>query len=352
MSDQKITYSNPVELRYDSPGKELRTDVIYMPNNPSLLAGKDLRWGIYSSSGNLPGVIRIIDAAAYRRERKGILIGQSSEQHLAGQVDLAPEGDYIYGGHINPHFGHFIINTLSRYWSVLQGDFAGKKVICHGQPGHIERWFSQPHIKEMFEAIDLHRNDFITFSRPTKIPRIEIPLPSLIENYCVHRVYGTLCHWIGDEILADFPLNSASSRPIYLSKLKLKRTYHSAINEDEICDVLVNEGVEIIYPETLSVAEQIALWRSRTFIMGIVGSALHTSCFSPAGPKIVGLNLRKGINSNCGLIDIVNKNNVTYVSPECEALAQWSGQSQTIANAFRIKNPKAAAYSLLRAIEA
>ena len=136
-----------------------------------------------------------------------------------------------------------------------------------------------------------------------------------------------------------------------MSKTNLKHAYHSAINEDEVCDVLLNEGVEIVFPETLPIAEQIALWRNRRFIIGIVGSALHTSCFSPPGAKIVGLNVRPSIHSNCGLIDIVNQNDITYVSPVCEAVTEWRDGSRSMNNAFKIENPRAAAYNLLRAIE-
>jgi capsular polysaccharide biosynthesis protein len=63
-------------------------------------------------------------------------------------------------------------------------------------------------------------------------------------------------------------------------------------NEDEITAWLVQHGFEVIYPEELSVAQQIALYSRATHVIAPGGAALTNMIFMPPGGWVLMLNNR------------------------------------------------------------
>jgi Domain of unknown function (DUF4422) len=99
----------------------------------------------------------------------------------------------------------------------------------HG-PANPDHWFGRPFIKAIFNALGLVREDFVTFDRPTLIPRLIVPLASLREQHSVHAVFGELCARIGRNLLgAEHSLRDA--RPVYLSKAALTSGVGRIVNE-------------------------------------------------------------------------------------------------------------------------
>jgi capsular polysaccharide biosynthesis protein len=268
-------------------------------------------------------------------------------QPIPASVEKAPANDYVYGGHISVHFGHFIVTTLPRYWPYLKTGIGSRKIVCHGHFGDLERWFTFPFVKEFFGVLGLEIKDFVTFDRPTLLPSIDIPLPSLVEVRHVYKVFSELTHFIGAAILKKSSEYCSKSAAIYLSKTAMQHSFHGAINEQEIVEILAKEQVEIVYPEKLTIYEQISLWRDRQAILGIVGSSFHSSCFYPTKAKIIGVTIRGKVHANCALIDIVNNNDVKYISAECDSVGDWRKEGVVIKDAYRIRDPRGIANTLL-----
>jgi capsular polysaccharide biosynthesis protein len=75
-------------------------------------------------------------------------------------------------------------------------------------------------------------------------------------------------------------------------------------NEQIIENVFYKAGFEPIYPELLSLSDQINLFRFADKIVGTTGSSFHTIAFveSPIAKRIV-FNFTKHVNSNYSLLD-------------------------------------------------
>ena len=63
--------------------------------------------------------------------------------------------------------------------------------------------------------------------------------------------------------------------------------YRSMSNEVEVENRLRAAGFEIVYPETLTLVEQIRVFSSATHILGPSGSGMFNTMFSPRGARIV-----------------------------------------------------------------
>src|SRR5438270_3385218 len=71
----------------------------------------------------------------------------------------------------------------------------------------------------------------------------------------------------------------------------------------EIEYILQPEGVRIVHPEELDLAEQIKLMNAHDRLCGSVGSALHTGLFALSRKRIVYLVPQPKVNSNSMNID-------------------------------------------------
>lgn len=163
---------------------------------------------------------------------------------------------------------------------------------------------------KLFGALNISKSDFIRFSSPKKIKRLIVPAPAFEEASFAYRRYASFCHTVGKK-LAGHLMGKIDLRPVYLSKSKLKSGVRHIINEDVICHRLAENGIEIVYPETLSLEEQIALWANRPYITGFSGSAFHTSIFVPRD-YIFMINYNMVTYSNFNLIDLANNAQADY----------------------------------------
>jgi capsular polysaccharide biosynthesis protein len=313
--------------------------VVYLP------FGQGGSWGIYDLQGSL--VTDTVDFHGPRGDRHHEQTAGLDRARLAA-LDEAPESVYIYGGFINPHYGHFIVNSLARQWPRARGILPKIKILCHG-PANPDHWFGRPFIKAIFNALGLTRDDLVAFDRPTLIPRLIVPLASMREQHYVHAVFGDLCARIGRNLLgAEHTVRDA--RPAYLSKAGLKSGVGRVVNESRIVEVLDREGVEIIFPEQLDLPSQIRLFAERDNICGIAGSALHTQAFWPSRGKVSMISATAGPNSNFFLIDLASKLRVDYFFPPgSRVVDQGSGAFIT---SIEMENPEMIAADILRLLAA
>jgi capsular polysaccharide biosynthesis protein len=300
-----VPYSSDISLRHATPAIELHRNSIYVPVSDSIAWEHDQRWGLYDEDGYL------IRAAAYLRD--GCLVGQSDYQSLDGlDLDEAPPGNYLYGGNMIAHFGHFLLSTLSRYWMGIDQDLSEYKILCHGA-GVPEGWWSHRFIREIFSSVGLTVDNFVSFRRPTKVRLITVPHSSSEEHRFVNIAYAQWCNKVGMSLLRGKE-REKNPTPIWLSKTRLPAGVQGLVNEEEITSRLEARGVEIIHPQDISVADQVKLFATRPAIIGTVGSAFHASVLWPPQARLGCVALYDQVSSNYAISDLSNKNNVHYIA--------------------------------------
>lgn len=273
-------------------------------------------WGVYDKEGE-----RIDAATLYVRPGKN-LNGQSARIPVdVSDAPYAPADAYFYVGHILGHYGHFLCSSMTRLWALPQ--FAGLPLVAHGA-GNPEHWFTHPSlqfIRTLFGGAGIVSSDFGDFQKPVRFRRLIVARPSFEEEHFVHSVYGTAARAWGDRLVKAQDL-SAEREIIYLSKTRHYKSHPQGIgNESDLIAHLEWLGVPIIYPEELTIPEQVALFRSTKRILGQSGSAFHTSILAPRKDQVlVQIVPRTVVSANHALMDMVNCNRSIYVLPEVECV--------------------------------
>lgn len=263
----------------------------------------DPKWGAYDCEG------RLIELAAYKRGPGRQLLGQA--EAMDRQTEFCNVDVFgIYAGLNIPHYGHYLLSTLSRHWYDLKKLHPGAKIYYHVMEG-LEHWFSRPFVSRTMTALGLRVEDFTPIDRPLRVRTLIVPGPAFIEQSQAHTVYGDTGQMIGEVLLGKpVPLRP---EPVYLSKEHLASGVWKATNESQLVDELRGAGVRIVYPETLDLRDQIRIFAEHRTIIGLAGSGLHTSLLSDGGKRIIALCPLPSINSNFLLLDRIKGNDGHYL---------------------------------------
>ena len=265
-------------------------------------------WGLFNSDGTAVGAAVDYREGIHRPPDQCLETGRTISDVKA----YAPHDAYIYGGRINPHFGHFIINTLPRFWNISRIRSPRTPILCHG-PGRPADWFAVPFISAAFGLLGLHEGDFVSFDEPTRFKVVTVPGTSLEEQRAGYMPYRRMCLAMGERVRQASP-SDQSEQLIYFSKTKMTSAVGTIVNELEVEAILRAAGVRIIFPELLSFKDQITLMSNHERIIGTSGSFLHTSIFCP--PRaITCLNVTSQINTNYSIIDALTGNEAAYYYP-------------------------------------
>lgn len=292
-------------------------DAVFLPPHHTVFLDSYPGWGLFDADGGLIG------EAAYCRMPDHRLVGQSRQIAAIPALEALPPGDYVYGGAVIMHFGHFLTTGLARLWPLVRGGLPpGARIVVHAHQTP-EQWFAHDYIRTIFGALGLGPERFLALREPVRIRRILVPGPAFEEQNYVHRVFRELCRRIGRAICPGIP---DPSGPVYLSKSRTRFGTARLLNEEPLEAQMAARGVEVVFPETLGFAEQVRRIGSAAAVLGTVGSALHASLLCPAPRRIVGLAYGAEINANFELIDRLMGNDARYVYDPgvCEAAAEDS----------------------------
>jgi hypothetical protein len=309
-----------------TPGVDRKSNIVYSPmGNRDWIHG----YGLYGLDGQL------ITSSGNFIGPQTRLSGQTSHINFRPNevVDRFDE-PAIYVGPITTHYGHFLVTTMSRIWAKYHYDKQGYKYVYHGVETPKEL-FGCGFIREIFEAFGILEHSLVQFDAPTLINKIVIPFPSFQELSYGFDVFAETFLKIGD-YLTKGRSAQITDVPIFLSKNQITSGVSGFINEADFVESLKREGVEIVYPETLSLAEQVALFRSGRLIGGMYGSAFHTSLFSHKN-RLVIFNYENKVWTNQIIIDKLCNNEAVYMYDSDASLQE---KSERFMNNFVLSDPK------------
>ena len=276
-------------------------DAIYLPFSPTVFLDRDPDWGIYTSDGFL------VREAAYLRGERRELVGQSlyNANARASVTDEHVE-EMVYGGPIMPHFGHFLISSLARLWAAEPD----RPFLFHSSPPVFDH--RAPYIQAFVAAAGLTPRNCLSFDKPTRIRRLIVPEPSIVEQASVAAAYSASAAKIGD---AFAPTGLFDGQRCYLSKARLTRGIAGLFGEEVIEEAFHKAGFLIVRPELLSIAEQVDLFRSASIIAGTASSSFHAATLVPQSESLrVVFSYSDTLNSNFSLIDYGLQGRSLYLS--------------------------------------
>ena len=179
--------------------------------------------------------------------------------HEAGERAERLAGEYLFGGYLFRHYGHFLIETLSRLYALKQ--CASVPIVFSSTHREIMPWQ-----RDVFKLLGL-RNPVIMLTRPAMAERLMLAAPGFV---------------LPDDVIPEqiAALGAMPAPPLTDKKIWLARSSHiggGLINERELEPRLAALGWEVVHPQYLPVRKQVALLASSAQVAGLDGSAFHTA---------------------------------------------------------------------------
>jgi len=211
------------------------------------------------------------------------------------------DGHCIYLGHYTGHYGHFLLETLSRFWifrEKIKYDRVVFQPFIHTSPH--PRSFSPARI--CFECFQLTPDQILIVNKQTMFKHLVVPTALVEINNQANEEQALIYRQIAEHCEQSLIKNGGLFRKVfqpglhknsersklYLSRKKLKSN-HYMINEGEIEKLFTSFGFTIVYPENLTFQEQVVLYKNAEVLAGFSGSALHNSVFMKDNALVISL---------------------------------------------------------------
>lgn len=265
---------------------------------------------------------RRIDASCVRRKpAQWSFVGAGPETIAVPAACETLTKPMLYLAEIASHWGHFLIDGVSRLWARAQFPQL-REVECFATA-------AVPKVVQARDFLDaLGVTQRLHFSpQPIRLDTCFIPGASFSDRgecYTAHlRPFQEMVARIEAK-----PLPAPAGQPAYLSRSQfgVGRTIR---REAELEQRLSERGVRIVHPEQLSLAEQVRVFNSHDVFIGCWGSAFHGLCFARAPGRITTHVLCETIpNPNFLMFDALLDCTPNYI----QGMFQTPGTSQVWPN--------------------
>ena len=252
--------------------------------------------GIYDEHGNLVG------GSELTRRTPGDAPQQIDVQRFPRARTF--RGRHVFLGVMLHHFGHFILETLSRCWDFESRDPEDMLVFCGADA---KSW-----TESFFRPLGYQDRPRIHLNEPARFERIIVPSPGVTIKVGAYAGAIDAYRRIGRAYRLAGP---QTDQPLYLSRSRFSREQpgkRALLLEEELEQALAAAGCRVIWPETLSPAEQLALVDQHRVIIGCQGTAMHLALFSERAHHLVYL-CGASPNSNYVLQAAITGHRCTFV---------------------------------------
>lgn len=213
------------------------------------------------------------------------------------------EGTWLYAGHFAGHFGHFLLEHLTNLWPDPADLPPLAGVVAHrparGPMGDPHRRLQTPRLATwQADLMSLAGHDpaglRIVHGRDLRVERLVVASrPVLLKRWArpeAVRLWQRVSEAVGTH---------GPARRVYLSRTRFhaedtaERARTEAAADARLDATFAAAGFAVVHPETLSIAEQVAVVRGADVLAGLSGSALHLSVFATPGTRVLTVGDRR-----------------------------------------------------------
>ncbi|AHX61736.1 glycosyltransferase family 61 protein [Aeromonas media] len=178
-------------------------------------------------------------------------------------------GDYYFIGSIHHHFGHFLVEGLSRLWAI--------KYIPEDIRENLQYIIYEESIKDyalkVLSKMGITADNIVFAPKHAILERVFVPDVSYKTHHWASHHQSDVYNLLMTSVKAD----ENSGKYIYLSR---KNTPDRPLaNELELERKLQDLGFDIVSPEQLDIESQLSIMKSAKVVVGPVGSQMYLSSF-------------------------------------------------------------------------
>jgi len=242
------------------------------------------------------------------RDERSSIATEPRTTEIPRVLDVVEE-PVLFVGSIWPHYGHYIIDGMSRFWALeVAPDLP---LLIQNRPA--VRNHGHAYISEIHARLALSERVLISPERPTLFKVVHLAKPSFLHTFRAYECHQDPHLKVAGSILEEG--SEVHSPKVYLTRSQLKSHERGAEQEAEMEDRLRREGFAIVAPERVAFADQVRLFNHAKWIVGTIGSAFHTSLFAGPDPDRTLFTLCwEKINPRYLMIDEIKRQTSIYLN--------------------------------------
>lgn len=208
------------------------------------------------------------------------ILGIDSGTRNEGESVQELDEEVVFLGWYRSHFGNFLLESMARTWILSDVPPDVRVTFLNGLSSD-----HGPISIQMLEALGIPESRVLTIDRPTRIRRLLIPEPLYEVGYAAHTGASHPHRRIAERILGDGSAGR-SDQPVYLSRRMLHGGARHIAGESQLEDLLRENGILVVYPDGMTLSDQVRLFNRHTDIICPQGSAAHGILFALARPRL------------------------------------------------------------------
>lgn len=195
------------------------------------------------------------------------------------------EGRTLYLGTFHNHYGHFITESMSRFWWHEAAD-SFDHVVAYGFIHNNGKVHVQRYHRHMTEILGIPVKRMRVLSAPVRFDEIVVPEQLFKFGSHVNVRAGDIYGRIAEHHRAGTPSG----------RIFLTRSIHPharLANAHGVEDVFASFGFRVIYPEEIKIGRQLDYYANSEIIAGLSGSGMHNCLFSRPGTLTIEVGDRR-----------------------------------------------------------
>jgi len=234
-----------------------------------------------------------------------------------GEAVTELPGLHVYLGWFAPFFGHFLSEVLPQLWIARHLRGRNPRFLLHIDPGCVDQWRQRTDemaqfVRKVFEhfGVDFEQVTFI--EGPVRVERLVASTP--VNRY--QRGARPELFEMAREVREALGAGQTASGTRFSQRIYLSRSRFNGrrfVNGEQIEALFARRGFKVLHPETLPLAEQIALASQAQVIAGEEGSALCNAFFADK-PLVIDLESGR-FHPNLAKLSYTNARQYVYLPP-------------------------------------
>ncbi|MBR2553956.1 MAG: glycosyltransferase family 61 protein [Aeriscardovia sp.] len=261
----------------------------------------------------LHGMGGVIDQNGEFLQSSG-LVNQFGGAYPFGEIKQTIDEKVCYCGYLINHWGHFLIDVVSRLWYALEHDDEIDHYVFVGEENSDRK--PTGNYLEFLSLLGIENKIWI-INTPTRFREVVVPEISFAKGRYYNTKYNSIFDKVVSTTLGNNELEKNWPEKVYFSRNHFRgKSVESGL--DFVDHFFHKNGFTIIYPEEISLSEMILLLQNAKICAAESGTLTHNFLFAQKGKEVIIIERQVTINVYQCNVDIIKALNVTYVDANYE----------------------------------
>lgn len=212
-------------------------------------------------------------AGLTRNKNRVINYSCNSSYAITEAVDYVDE-EVIFGGVFINHFGHLMVECLSRLWYMIENRDDKRRIVILTIPEQ------KPFLQDFFKILGIEAERFEVVNKPVRYKKIIVPEETIFLWSGFYKQYISIYDAIKQKLK-----NADTPSKLYLTRTKLGKK--DSVNEEFFENFFSQRGYTVVSTEQLSVEKQIELIANAKSVVCTEGTLSHFVLFANCDAEFV-----------------------------------------------------------------